>query len=501
MQLLVTQLRNQDPQLADGHQPDDLADHPAGHDGEAHQHGHHRAGGLRPADAAGRGRPRRPAGQLPRHRTGTRRPASPRPSRTRAPCPIVSIGDQKLALDAILGVVTPTGTGSGRPRPSPPDSVRLPSIQRFSSRKDPPMLRSLYSGISGLRSHQTMLDVTGNNIANVNTTAFKSSAVQFQDTLSQLVRGAGGAQTGTGGTNPAQIGLGVLVAGISTNFTQGSAQATGTLHRHDDQRRRILRHARSAARPSTRAPGRSTSTRSAAWSAPTARSCRAGTPSNGVVQQGGALGDITHPAEGGHPGRGVDHRATSPATCPSDAANGDQLVRDVNVYDANGTARKLTLTFTKTAAGWDVAGADAAGATGTGTLTFTNGVLTGGGSLTVGGVTVDLASATGFAGITTVAFKDQNGRAGRHPGVVHPRQGRHHHRPRSRTATSRRSAASPWPPSSTRAASRRPAARPTARRSTPAPPSSAARARTASAARRAARSRCRTSTCRRSSPT
>ena len=89
------------------------------------------------------------------------------------------------------------------------------------------MLRSLYSGISGLRSHQTMLDVTGNNIANVNTTGFKSSAVQFQDTLSQLVRGAGGAQAGTGGTNPAQIGLGVLVAGISTNFTQGAAQATG----------------------------------------------------------------------------------------------------------------------------------------------------------------------------------------------------------------------------------------------------------------------------------
>src|SRR5690606_30689212 len=89
------------------------------------------------------------------------------------------------------------------------------------------MLRSLYSGISGLRSHQTMLDVTGNNIANVNTTAFKSSATQFQDTLSQLQRGAAGPQAEQGGTNPAQIGLGVQVAGLSTNFAQGSAQATG----------------------------------------------------------------------------------------------------------------------------------------------------------------------------------------------------------------------------------------------------------------------------------
>src|SRR4051794_4776502 len=89
------------------------------------------------------------------------------------------------------------------------------------------MLRSLFSGISGLRSHQTMLDVTGNNIANVNTTGFKSSQVQFQDTLSQVLINAGGAQGGVGGTNPAQVGLGVRGAGITTSFTQGASQATG----------------------------------------------------------------------------------------------------------------------------------------------------------------------------------------------------------------------------------------------------------------------------------
>jgi flagellar hook protein FlgE len=74
------------------------------------------------------------------------------------------------------------------------------------------MLRSLFSGISGLRSHQTMLDVTGNNIANVNTTGFKSSQTQFQDALSQVVQNASGAQAGTGGTNPAQVGLGASPA-------------------------------------------------------------------------------------------------------------------------------------------------------------------------------------------------------------------------------------------------------------------------------------------------
>jgi flagellar hook protein FlgE len=88
------------------------------------------------------------------------------------------------------------------------------------------MLRSLFSGISGLRSHQTMMDVVANNIANVNTTGFKSSNVIFEDTLSQIIRAAGAPGAGIGGTNPAQIGLGVQVGTIQTNFLQGSAQTT-----------------------------------------------------------------------------------------------------------------------------------------------------------------------------------------------------------------------------------------------------------------------------------
>src|SRR5690242_20338152 len=89
------------------------------------------------------------------------------------------------------------------------------------------MLRSLYSGISGLHAHQQMMDVTGNNIANVNTVGYKSTSVQFQDTLSQMVGAAGAPQNGQAGTNPAQVGLGVRVAGITSNFAQGSAETTG----------------------------------------------------------------------------------------------------------------------------------------------------------------------------------------------------------------------------------------------------------------------------------
>lgn len=89
------------------------------------------------------------------------------------------------------------------------------------------MLRSLFSAISGLRANQTMLDVTGNNIANANTVGFKSSNVVFQDTLSQMLTAAGAPAGVNGGTNPIQVGLGVQVGGITTNFNQGSAQVTG----------------------------------------------------------------------------------------------------------------------------------------------------------------------------------------------------------------------------------------------------------------------------------
>ncbi len=89
------------------------------------------------------------------------------------------------------------------------------------------MLRSLFSAISGLRANQTMLDVTGNNIANANTVGFKSSNIVFQDTLSQMLTAAGSPTPTKGGTNPIQVGLGVQVGGITTSFNQGSAQVTG----------------------------------------------------------------------------------------------------------------------------------------------------------------------------------------------------------------------------------------------------------------------------------
>ncbi len=88
------------------------------------------------------------------------------------------------------------------------------------------MIRSMYAAVSGLRSHQMMMDVVGNNIANVNTTGFKRSEALFQDVLSQTIHGAGTPTTRLGGTNPDQIGLGVAVAAIAQNLSQGSLHVT-----------------------------------------------------------------------------------------------------------------------------------------------------------------------------------------------------------------------------------------------------------------------------------
>ncbi|MBO6304709.1 MAG: flagellar hook-basal body complex protein [Selenomonadaceae bacterium] len=89
------------------------------------------------------------------------------------------------------------------------------------------MMRSLFSGLSGLKGHQSRMDVVGNNISNVNTTGFKSSRVTFADMLSQNLKGASSGRGNVGGTNPKQIGLGTNVASTDLIFKDGSILTTG----------------------------------------------------------------------------------------------------------------------------------------------------------------------------------------------------------------------------------------------------------------------------------
>ncbi|GAA4189010.1 flagellar hook protein FlgE [Microbacterium oryzae] len=267
------------------------------------------------------------------------------------------------------------------------------------------MLRSLYSGISGLRSHQTMLDVTGNNIANVNTAGFKGSSVQFEDSLSQLIGNPGIPDDQVGGKNPAQVGLGVQVAGVQTNFAQGSAQSTG---RPTDLM--IAGDGFFA----VRSGGETLYTRSGGFSFDaTGKMVTADgsivqgwTAQNGVVGTGAAPGDIVLSKDAVAPARATTS-ATVAGNLPSTAAAGEQLVRDITVYDAAGAPSTLSLTFTKTGEGWDVSGPSGA----TGSLRFDDGEQVGGLVLAVGGVSVDLTGVTGYAEMSTVAITAQDGAA------------------------------------------------------------------------------------------
>ncbi len=89
------------------------------------------------------------------------------------------------------------------------------------------MMRSMFAGVSGLKTHQVRMDIIGNNIANVNSAGYKSSRATFQDMLSQTMRSATAPTATRGGTNPQQIGLGVQLGSIDVKHTQGNTQSTG----------------------------------------------------------------------------------------------------------------------------------------------------------------------------------------------------------------------------------------------------------------------------------
>lgn len=88
------------------------------------------------------------------------------------------------------------------------------------------MMRSMYTAVTGLRTHQSKMDTIGNNIANVNTVGYKKGQVTFKESFSQVMRGASSPQGGKGGTNPQQVGMGVSTGSVNTIHTQGNAQRT-----------------------------------------------------------------------------------------------------------------------------------------------------------------------------------------------------------------------------------------------------------------------------------
>ena len=178
------------------------------------------------------------------------------------------------------------------------------------------MLRSLFSAISGLQAHQTKMDVTGNNIANVNTVGYKSQTTVFEDTLSQMLRN-GSAPTGDdrrhqpGPGRPRREGR-----RHRHQLHPGLRRATGRVDRLHDQRRRVLRH--QAGQPAALHPRRLVRLRRqpAGWSPPTAASCRAGWPTQRHDQHQRAARRPHGALRPDDPAGGDHDRHASRATCP-----------------------------------------------------------------------------------------------------------------------------------------------------------------------------------------
>lgn len=274
------------------------------------------------------------------------------------------------------------------------------------------MLRSLFAGITGLRSNQTMMDVVGNNIANVNTVGFKSSQTVFEDTLSQLVQGAGAPQGAQGGSNPAQVGLGVKLAGITTNFAQGAAQLTG---RSTDMMIQgdgffLVKNG-----------GETLYSRAGAFSLD--GSGQLVTPEGAVVQGWAGVNGVIN-ANGSPNGVKIPIGVQLPpkptanvklgGNLPAGVAVGTNVVASITTYDTQGTQHSMTYSFTNTAANsWNLVVTDGTNPpSAPSALVFNaSGQLTSASSVTIGGVALDLSGLTQFGGAGTASALSQDGTA------------------------------------------------------------------------------------------
>jgi flagellar hook protein FlgE len=273
------------------------------------------------------------------------------------------------------------------------------------------MLRSLFSGISGLRAHQQMLDVTGNNIANVNTTGFKASQCIFQDALSQMVQAATAPRPNIGGSNPAQVGLGVRTAAITTNFVQGSAQSTGsnTDLMVSGDGFFVLRDG--ASMMYTRA-GNFTFDADGRLVNPGGLIVQGWPGASGSVDTNVPPGDVTLPV-----GTLLAPIATAKVAIsgnlPADTTSTTPLTESITTYDAQGNKVILTATWSQNSpTSWDVTFSDGTNTSTPTTLTFAaNGSTPAPTTVAFGAITIDLSGVTSYAGTATIAAQSQDGSA------------------------------------------------------------------------------------------
>ena len=297
------------------------------------------------------------------------------------------------------------------------------------------MLQAMYSGVSGLEAHQQRLDVIGDNIANVNTTGFKAGTVTFEDTFSQVWQGASAPSTAHGGTNPVQTGTGVKVGAIDTLQTQGGLLSTSRPTDMALQGNGFFMLGNANGVSYTRNGSFSVDAKGSLVNSADGSNVlgwqSAQDPKTGVYAV-----DTTQPITnqskislpiGTLTSQEATHTVTYNGNLSADAASGAAYSRNVKVYDSQGGAHTVALTFTKSAANqWafraavpTTTPADTATITGSGTVAFdSNGKViaptSGAAALTVGAnpaqsLTLDFSQIGQVSGDSTVAPTGQDG--------------------------------------------------------------------------------------------
>lgn len=285
------------------------------------------------------------------------------------------------------------------------------------------MMRSLFSGVSGLKNHQTRMDVIGNNIANVNTVAFKAGRVNFEDILSQTVEGARSPQTGgMGGVNPKQVGLGMGISSIDTLFTPGSLQSTDNPTDFAVQGEGFFIVSDGSQVYYTRDGAFKTSADGALVNSNGFRLQGWMADADGNIDSTQALQNITIPV-----GAQMKPKATTQialeGNLDANATSGSEWITSVQVYDSLGNPHNLTITFENTgtnAWGWEATLDGGTTPGGTGNITFdANGSISSGGTGTANfilmpvaqdiNLSIDFSQLTQFGGNPTAYINFQDG--------------------------------------------------------------------------------------------
>ena len=296
------------------------------------------------------------------------------------------------------------------------------------------MLQAMYSGISAIESQQTSLDVIGNNIANVNTTAYKAGRVTFEDQLSQTIQGASTPAANVGGTNPQQVGLGVRVSSIDTIMSQGGLQSTSkpTDMAIQGNGYFMLGNTNGTGISFTRdgsftldSNGNLVNSSSGAYVLGWKSDANGNIDSTQQITSASKLsipvGGITAVQPTSNISFGGNLSAVSDTSTPA-------YTRTTKVYDSLGEPASVTLSFTRNAAAntWNWSASGDAAAAGSGTITFdSTGKQTGStGTITLNptdgatanqAIAPDFSSVTQIAGASSAAPTAQNGYA---PGTL-----------------------------------------------------------------------------------